>query len=68
MSDDPEDVEVPNDLEITIWDESTGYRTCADCGTDCEPEPFPTDLGIRIAFACPTHGVHSVVDPFEGRR
>ncbi|GEB21942.1 hypothetical protein BAU01nite_06750 [Brevibacterium aurantiacum] len=70
MSGDPEDVEVPDDLEITIWDESTGYRTCADCGRDCPPEPFDAGegQGIRIAFACPTHGVHSVVDPFEGKR
>lgn len=44
------------------------YRTCAECGADCEPQPFPTDQGIRIAFACSTHGVHSVVDPFEGHR
>lgn len=44
------------------------YRTCAECGRDCEPEPFSTDNGIRISFACPAHGIHSVVDPFEGKR
>ncbi|WP_125098686.1 hypothetical protein [Leucobacter chromiireducens] len=45
------------------------------CGRDCEPEPFSTGIGedgpsggIRIAFVCPEHGLHSVVDPFEGRR
>lgn len=44
------------------------YRTCTQCGADCSPEPFETDSGIRIAFACPDHGVHTVVDPFEGER
>lgn len=44
------------------------YRTCAECGAECEPHPFPTDQGIRIAFVWSTHGVHSVVDPFEGDR
>lgn len=50
--------------------EGEAYRTCAECGADCEPEPFDAGegRGIRIAFACPTHGVHSVVDPFEGKR
>jgi len=45
------------------------YRTCADCGRDCEPVPFTTaSEGIRISFICPIHGVHTVVDPFEGDR
>ena len=46
------------------------YRTCAECGSDCEPEPFDVGKGqgVRIAFGCPTHGVHSVVDPFESKR
>lgn len=44
------------------------YRTCAECGADCQPEPFETDSGIKIAFSCPEHGVHTVVDPFEGSR
>lgn len=48
--------------------EDETYRTCADCGGDCEPEPVPTEAGIRIAFSCPTHGVHTVIDPFEGLR
>lgn len=38
------------------------------CGGDCEPEPVPTDAGMRIAFSCPTHGVHTVIDPFENLR
>lgn len=58
---------------MTFMDDPFGledekYRTCAECGGDCEPEPMPTDVGIRIAFYCPTHGVHTVVDPFEGLR
>lgn len=44
------------------------YRTCSECGRDCEPEPVPTDMGMRIAFTCPDHGVHAVVDPFDGCR
>jgi hypothetical protein len=44
------------------------YRTCAECGGDCEPEPMPTDAGMRVAFNCPTHGVHAVIDPFEDVR
>lgn len=44
------------------------YRTCRECGADCPPEPFPTDQGIRIAFTCAEHGLHSIVDPFEDSR
>lgn len=44
------------------------YRTCAECGRDCEPEPFPTEQGIRISFSCAIHGVHTVIDPFEDKR
>lgn len=46
------------------------YRTCAECGGDCEPEPFEASQGggLRVAFTCPQHGLHSVVDPFEGSR
>ena len=46
----------------------TKYRTCAECGADCTPEPFATSEGVRIAFTCPEHGPHSMVDPFEGVR
>ncbi|GAA2089311.1 MULTISPECIES: hypothetical protein [Actinomycetes] len=47
-----------------------GYRTCAECGADCAPEPFDAGegTGLRIAFSCPAHGVHTVVDPFEETR
>lgn len=49
------------------WGE--GYRTCSVCGGDCLPEPSATDeLGVRLLFVCPDHGVHSIVDPFEGLR
>lgn len=44
------------------------YRTCSECGGDCQPEPMPTDEGMRIAFICPKDGVHSVVDPFGDLR
>lgn len=46
------------------------YRTCTECGVDCPPEPFDAGdgRGIRIAFSCPTHGVHTIVDPFEELR
>lgn len=44
------------------------YRTCSECGRDCEPESVPTDMGMRIAFTCPDHGVHAVIDPFDGGR
>lgn len=50
--------------------EDESYRTCLECGADCPPEPFDAGegQGIRIAFSCPTHGVHSVVDPLEELR
>ncbi|MFP3397606.1 hypothetical protein SB749_14845 [Brevibacterium sp. SIMBA_078] len=44
------------------------YRTCSECGSDCKPEPVPTEAGMRIAFTCPEHGVYSVVDPFDDLR
>lgn len=51
------------------WDPDESYRTCSVCGGDCEPEPYSVDgHGVRIACVCPRHGVHSVVDPFEGER
>lgn len=70
-------------MRIQIGDDSGNerYRTCAVlvtlpygersvCGVDCAPEPFDAGdgKGIRIAFLCPEHGLHSVVDPFEGTR
>jgi hypothetical protein len=44
------------------------YRTCPECGVDCTPEPFLTKNVIHIAFACPNHGVHTVIDPLAGSR
>lgn len=44
------------------------YRECAECGGDCTPEPVPTEQGMRIAFTCPQHGVHSFLDPFNDLR
>lgn len=41
------------------------YRTCPECGGDCEPDPAAVDgLGVRIAFVCPKHGPQTIVDPF----
>lgn len=44
------------------------HRSCPQCGADCPPESFETDDGLRIAFVCAEHGVHSVLDPFEDNR
>lgn len=46
------------------------YRTCAQCGRDCEPDIGlgSDERGARIAFVCPEHGIQSLIDPFEGRR
>ncbi|WP_431794912.1 hypothetical protein [Micrococcus luteus] len=46
------------------------YRTCSECGGDCYPGPSAgaDGMGVRIAFVCPEHGVHSVVDPFKEER
>ncbi|WP_166788493.1 hypothetical protein [Cryobacterium sp. TMS1-13-1] len=44
------------------------HRTCPQCAVDGQPEPFEADDGFRVAFVCAEHGVHSVVDPFEGER
>lgn len=49
-------------------DGDEAYRTCSQCGRDCEPEPVPSHAGMRIAFVCPVDGVHTVVDPFNGQR
>jgi hypothetical protein len=49
-------------------DSKEKYRTCPTCGADCPPEPIEFDGGFRIAFVCPEHGVHSVIDPLEGTR
>lgn len=46
------------------------YRACPECGRDCEPEPIDAGpgKGMRIAFECPDHGVHSLIDPFADDR
>lgn len=55
------DIHIPKDEE---------YRTCAECGGDCVPDPSITveGAGVRVAFVCPAHGVQSLVDPFEDLR
>lgn len=49
-------------------DPEDSHRTCSECGADCFPEPFEAGNGFRIAFVCPVHGVHGVVDPFADDR
>lgn len=46
------------------------YRTCATCGGDCEPDTglSANSTGVRIAWVCHEHGVHSIVDPFSDLR
>ena len=64
-------IELPEGLVIQVGD-GTGneqYRTCQECGRDCVPEHAGSDdMGARIAFVCPEHRLHSVVDPFEHLR
>ena len=55
-------------LDLSPTDGGPLYRTCSKCGADCPPEPLEADNGFRIAFVCPQHGVHSVLDPFDGKR
>lgn len=57
-----------NSLLLYLSDQS--YRTCSECGSDYLPDPFDAGggLGTRIAFICPTCGVHSVIDPFPHLR
>lgn len=52
-----------------LMSDDESYRTCSECGADCEPEATGSDdLGARIVFVCPVHGVHGIVDPFGGER
>lgn len=46
------------------------YRICSECGGDCYPDTSAgaDGQGVRIAFVCPKHGLHSIVDPFEDHR
>lgn len=61
-------IEGPDGLEIRVA-RGADYRTCSSCGGDCIPDPTgAAGLGVRIAWVCPEHGVHSIVDPFEHLR
>lgn len=55
-------------MKIQIGDGSGNeqYRTCAECGADCEPGIFDggEGVGIRVVFSCVEHGLHSITDPF----
>lgn len=70
--DDDDGIELPDDLEVRFGDGSGNehYRTCPECGRDLAPEPFEAGEGggFRFAFTCSIHGLHSVVDPFQGFR
>lgn len=59
----------PDGLPIRV-PTNDDYRTCSECGADCYPDPNAgaDGLGVRIAFICPEHGLHSVIDPFEEAR
>lgn len=59
----------PDGVEVRVPTDDS-YRTCSECGGDCYPDPSAgaDGIGVRIAFVCPEHGVHSVVDPFEDKR
>lgn len=49
--------------------EDESYRTCSECGSDCEPGITISDhAGARIAFVRREHGAQSVVDPFQDVR
>jgi hypothetical protein len=62
-------VEIAEDLDFRVRNPSSGYRTCPQCGRDCEPVPFAVEgKGARVSMICPLHGVHAVIDPFEGSR
>lgn len=68
LPDDEPGIEIPDDVEINVWDPKGGHRTCAECGRDCVPEPVESDGRLKIAFICRKHGIHSVVDPFDDER
>ncbi|MEF3404042.1 hypothetical protein [Agromyces sp. CCNWLW203] len=38
--------------------------TCSTCGAVLEPEPIASAIRVVVAYACPVHGVDSVLDPF----
>lgn len=58
-----------NVMDCDDHGEDSGYRTCSECGRDCEPEVTALDgLGGRITFVCAAHGAHSIIDPFENWR
>lgn len=62
--------EVGNVGGIPIRVPVKSYRTCTVCGTDCQPDQgFSSDeIGVRIGFVCPEHGINSIVNPFEGEK
>jgi hypothetical protein len=61
MTDEPE-------IRVDGGSGNDSYRTCAQCGADCLPEPIESNHRSRIVFLCPEHRLHSIVDPFEEKR
>lgn len=64
-----DEVPGPDGLRIRV-SATDEHRTCSECGGDCYPDPGAgaEGMGVRIAFICPVHGLHSVIDPFEEYR
>lgn len=44
------------------------YRTCPECGADLNPIPAVTGERIFVEFSCAEHGIHTLIDPLEGKR
>ncbi len=64
-----DEISGPDGLAIRV-PKNDSYRTCSQCGGDCEPDPTAggDGIGARIAFVCPRHGLNAIVDPFEDLR
>lgn len=64
-----DEFEGPDAVEARVPTDDS-YRTRSECSGDCNPDPSTgaDDSGLRIAFVCPEHGVHNVIDPFEVKR
>ena len=38
---------------------------CPDCGREMRSETLANELGIRLIYICPDHGIMSIADPLE---
>jgi hypothetical protein len=41
---------------------------CPECGRELDVEALVSELGIRVAYRCPAHGLASLGDPFDSAR